>query len=169
MWGVAKNPARPRSVPPAKPTKRPRGRPPRPGGRKPQTDVQRAYRARLVAAGKVVKLVEANATADLAMVADVRERLHHALLKLELRKQDVIRLTSRNAYLEHELKREERHHTNALKEIIVLKQQAASSARPRPLRNGRRAAVHTSHPAVPCQGQPVPQTGLPRQAVCRER
>jgi hypothetical protein len=130
---VAKNPARPRSVPPAKSTKRPRGRPPRPGGRKPQAEVQRAYRARLKAAGKAVKLVDANAATDLAMVADMRERLHHALLRLDLREQDVARLESRNAYLEGELKREERYHTIALKEIIVLRQQAtASSVRAQP-------------------------------------
>jgi cell division septum initiation protein DivIVA len=39
--------------------------------------------------------------------------------------QDVERLEKRNAYLEAELKREEQHHTIALKEIVTLKQQLA--------------------------------------------
>jgi hypothetical protein len=46
-------------------------------------------------------------------------------LKLELREEDVARLEQRNAYLEGELKLQERHHTNALKEVITLKQQLA--------------------------------------------
>jgi hypothetical protein len=40
----------------------------------------------------------------------------------------VSRLTTRNAYLEGELKQLERHHTNALKEIVVLKQKATAPA-----------------------------------------
>jgi hypothetical protein len=126
---MAKTPARrPRSVLPAKAVKRLRGRPPRPGGPKPQAEIQRAYRARLKAAGKVLKLLDADAVADLAMIDGMRERLHGALLKLELREQDVARLDQRVAHLEAALKREERHHTNALKEIVVLKQKAAQSA-----------------------------------------
>jgi hypothetical protein len=136
---MAKTPARrPRSVPPAKAVQRPRGRPPRPGGRKPQAEIQRAYRARLKAAGKVLKLVDADTIADLAMVDGTREKLHDALSKLERREQDVARLTTRNAYLENELKRLEQHHTNSLKEIVVLKQQAAQSAR-MPKRKGGKA------------------------------
>ena len=123
-----------------------RGRPPKPGGRKPpQVEVQRAYRARLKAAGKVVKVVDAvpanPASASVAlpaipdfdpttqMVCDrelfegFRDGLHNALLKIERREQDVERLTKRNAYLAAELKREEQHHTIALKEIVTLKQQ----------------------------------------------
>jgi hypothetical protein len=42
-----------------------------------------------------------------------------------LRKEDVARLTARNAYLEGELKRAEQHHTNALKEIVLIKQEKA--------------------------------------------
>jgi hypothetical protein len=136
--GMAKK-TRPRRPAPA--AKR-RGRPPKPGGRKPQVEVQRAYRARLKAAGKVVKVVDANpASASVAlpsipdfdpttqMICDrelfegFRDGLHNALLKVERREQDVERLTKRNAYLEAELKREEQHHTIALKEIVTLKQQ----------------------------------------------
>jgi hypothetical protein len=36
-----------------------RGRPPKPGGRVPQIEVQRAHRAQLAAAGKVVRIVDA--------------------------------------------------------------------------------------------------------------
>jgi hypothetical protein len=129
---MTKNPAQSRSVPPPKPAQRPRGRPPRPGGPIPQADVQRAYRARLKATGKVLKLVDADAVADLAMLDRLRERLHNALSKLERREQDVARLTTRNAYLEGELKRLEQHHTNALKEIVVLKQKTTAPARARP-------------------------------------
>ena len=56
---MAKKPAQPRSVPAAIPPKRSRGRPPKPGGPIPQVEVQRAYRARLAAAGKVVRVVDA--------------------------------------------------------------------------------------------------------------
>jgi hypothetical protein len=45
--------------PPPPPAKRPRGRPPKPGGPTPQVEIQWAYRARLAAAGKVVRLVDA--------------------------------------------------------------------------------------------------------------
>jgi hypothetical protein len=106
---MAKAPVRrPHSVPPAKAVKSPRGRPPQHGGPKPQAETQRAYRARLKAAGKVLKLVDADAVADLAMVDGMHEKLHNALLKLERRKRDVARLTTRNAYLENELKQLER-------------------------------------------------------------
>jgi len=126
---------------------RPRGRPPKPGGRIPQAEVQRAYRARLAAAGKVVRIVDAArlalATAgqaigptpdfdpsrdgiyERAMVEKMHEDLRNALLKLELREEDVARLEQRNAYLERELKLLERHHTNSLKELVTLRQQLA--------------------------------------------
>ena len=45
---------------PAPPAKRRRGRPPKPGGPTPQVEIQRAYRARLAAAGKIVRLVYAS-------------------------------------------------------------------------------------------------------------
>jgi hypothetical protein len=142
--GMAKNSGPPLPVPTAK---RPRGRPPKPGGRAPQVEVQRAYRARLAAAGKAVRVVDtAHASPPLAspklaaipdfdpatqlvcdreMFEDMRERLRNALLKMELREQDVARLETRNAYLEGELKLQERHHTNTLKEVITLRQQLA--------------------------------------------
>jgi hypothetical protein len=46
-------------------------------------------------------------------------------LKLERREEDVAQLQQRNAYLEGELKLQEWHHTNALKEVVTLKQQLA--------------------------------------------
>jgi hypothetical protein len=90
-----------------------------------------AYRARLAAAGKVHKLLDAAAVADLAMLDRMRERLHDALSKLEMREQDVARLTERNTYLENEMKRVEQHNLNILKEVITLRQATAPSVRPR--------------------------------------
>jgi hypothetical protein len=58
----------------------------------------------------------------------MRDRLHNASLKLELREQDVARLEQRNAYLERELKLQGQHHTNALKQVIVLKQESAKQS-----------------------------------------
>jgi hypothetical protein len=57
MGGMAKTSERPPSHPTV--AKRPPGRPPKPGGRIPQVELQRAYRARLAAAGKVVRIVNA--------------------------------------------------------------------------------------------------------------
>jgi hypothetical protein len=110
-------------------------------------EVQRAYRARLAAAGKAVRVVDAvpvspphenpalasipdfdpatQLVCDREMFEDTRKRLHNALLKLELREQDVARLETRNAHLEGELKLQGQHHTNTLKEVIILKQQLA--------------------------------------------
>jgi hypothetical protein len=119
---------------PVPPGPKRRGRPPRPGGPTPPAEIQRAYRARLAAAGKVLKLVDADAVDDLAMVGRLRERLHNALLKLELQEQEVARLTARNHWLENEMKRVEQHNLNILKDLIVLRkeQAAAPSARARP-------------------------------------
>jgi hypothetical protein len=64
------------------------------------------------------------------MIENMRDQLHNALLELELREQDVARLQERNAYLEGELKLQEQHLTNALKDNIVLKQKLA----PKPAR-----------------------------------
>ena len=132
---------KPRS-PPAPPAKRPRGRPPKPGGPIPQAEVQRAYRARLAAAGKIVRLVDAaSASPALASIPGLdpatqlicdrktfegmRDNLHNVSVKLEVREQDVARVEARNAYLESELKLQERHITNTLKEVITLRQQLA--------------------------------------------
>jgi hypothetical protein len=116
----------------------------------PQVEVQRAYRARLAAAGKVVKIVDAVAASPVpaspalaaipdfdpardgvyerATFAKMRDDLHSALLKIKFREEDVARLEARNAYLEGELRLQERHLTNALKDNIVLKNQLAEMA-----------------------------------------
>jgi chromosome segregation ATPase len=115
-----------------------RGRPPIAEGAKSRTDIQRDYRARLKAAGKVLRFVDTWTTMTPAEIAELRQRLDNALLKLELREQDVARLDQRVAYLEGELRRVEQHHTNALKEIITLKQTAAApSVRARPRAKSR--------------------------------
>jgi hypothetical protein len=62
---------------------------------------------------------------DREMSEDMREKLRNALLKLELREQEVARLITSNAYLEGELKLQEQHHSNTLKEVITLRQQLA--------------------------------------------
>jgi hypothetical protein len=100
------------------PLKRPRGRPPTPQGAKPQAEIQRAYRERL----KANRIPPAD-------VADLHERLGRLALKLELREQDVARLTARNTILENELKRVEQHNLNLLKDNIVLKQATPPAAR----------------------------------------
>ena len=130
---------------PAPPAKRRRGRPPKPGGPTPQVEIQRAYRPRLAAAGKVVRLVDvvlgsaATASPALALIPGfdpatqlvcdrqafegMRKKLHNGLLEVERRRDDVARLETRNTHLERELKLQERHHTNTLKEVVALKQQ----------------------------------------------
>lgn len=139
---MAKNP----KPPSASAGKRPRGRPPKPGGRIPQAEVQRAYRARLAAAGKVVRVIDAAGTTaltnppgatvpgfdpetqgiyDRAMVEDLRDRLGNALSKLQLQEEEMARLSQRNAYLKRELKLQEQQITIGLKEIVTLKQQLA--------------------------------------------
>jgi len=99
--------------------------------------VQRAYRARLAAAGKVVRIVDANALPVLGfdpakdgifereMIASLREQLRIALSKMEIREEEVARLRDRTAHLESELKLQERHLTNALKEKVALEQKLA--------------------------------------------
>jgi hypothetical protein len=143
MASMVKKPPMP-SDPTAKPR---RGRPPKPGGRIPQAEVQRAYRARLAAAGKVVRIVDAAAVSsapagatqslrpdfdpakdgvfERQMVTRMRDQLRNALLQLELRDEEVARLRDRNADLESDLKLQERHLTNALKDNVMLKQQLA--------------------------------------------
>ena len=91
-----------------------------------QVGIQRAYRARLAAAGKVVRVVDAasvrpasasppmaatpefdparNGIYERKMIEKTRDDLRNALLKLERRQADVARLEQRNAYLEGELK-----------------------------------------------------------------
>ena len=144
---MAKNPTRHPPAPAAPVAKRRRGRPPSPNGPKSQAEIQRAYRARLAAAGKVVRLIDAvvvspapanqalaamaefdptrDGVYDREMVAGLRDQLHNALLKAERLEGDVARLTARNAYLEGELILQHQHHTNSLKANIVLKKQLA--------------------------------------------
>jgi hypothetical protein len=84
--------------------KRPRGRPPNPQGAKPRAEVQRAYRERRKAAGKVLRVIDTWTIMTPAEIAEQGERLGNALRKLKLRKRDVQRLEARNAYLEGELR-----------------------------------------------------------------
>jgi hypothetical protein len=72
--------------------KRPRGRPPSPQGAKPRAEVQRAYRERRKAAGKVLRVIDTWTTMTPAEIAELHERLGNALRELELRQQDVARL-----------------------------------------------------------------------------
>jgi hypothetical protein len=85
------------------------------------------------AAGKVLKLVDANAAAELATFEGVHENLHAALLKLELRDKEVAQITARNHQVENELKRVEQHNLNLVLELIGLKREqvAAPSVRVR--------------------------------------
>lgn len=114
--------------------KRPRGRPPKPDAQTP-AERQRAYRARLAAAGKAPRVrqigdiafnPETQLVVERAFFEEQRRNLHNALLKIELRDEDRARLEKRNAYLESELKRMEQLHTISLKEIVVLKQSLAT-------------------------------------------
>jgi hypothetical protein len=54
------------------------------------------------------------------MVASMRDQLRSALSKLAFCEDEVARLRDRNTYLEAELKAQERHLTNALKDNVVL-------------------------------------------------
>jgi hypothetical protein len=66
---------------------RKRGRPPI-SEAKSRAEVQRDYRARRKAAGKVLRVIDScTMTGD--EIADLREKLYDALPKLELREQDV--------------------------------------------------------------------------------
>jgi hypothetical protein len=98
--GMAKNPSLPPPVPTAPTAKRPRGRPPSPGGPKSQAEIQRAYRGRLAAQAADAAVTRP----DPETFVEMRDKLHNALLELELRDQDVARLEQRNADLESELK-----------------------------------------------------------------
>lgn len=120
---MVRNPALP---PPASPKRR--GRPLKPGGRVPQVEVQRAYRARLKEAGKVVRLVDARVDSSeiQRLMIEFRDKLQNALLKLELREQEIARLEARNAFLESELIRLERQATDAVKDRIIARREAAA-------------------------------------------
>jgi hypothetical protein len=100
-----------------------------------RAEVQRAYRERRKAAGKVVVTIDTWTTPTPAEIAETRERLRDALLQFELRQQDMARLEQRNVELERELRRVEQHNLNLIKDAIVLKKQLAE----RPKRRARRA------------------------------
>jgi hypothetical protein len=117
-------------------SKRPRGRPPSPQGPRPRAEIQRAYRERRKAAGKVVVTIDTWTTPTPAEIAELRGRLDNALLKLELRQQDVARLEQRAVSAETELRRVEQHNLNLIKDAIVLKKQLAEM---QPKRRARRA------------------------------
>jgi predicted RNase H-like nuclease (RuvC/YqgF family) len=87
----------------AKTTKR--GRPSKPEGRTPQSEVARAYRAR-----KAMR---------------VGVQLRDLKSALERRDQEIEHLTKRVAQLEYDLRLEHQHHDNTLKEVITLRQQLA--------------------------------------------
>jgi hypothetical protein len=151
----------PPEAPPPAPTppapSRP-GRPPKPGGKLSQVEIQRAYRARLAAAGKVVRIVDA-ATVSPALVnptlaampefdpvthfvceravyEQLRYDYNNALLQIERQTEDLKQIQLRNGYLERDLRLAEQHHTIALKDNIVLKQQLAEMT-PKPAKQRR--------------------------------
>ena len=115
--------------------------------------MQRAYRARLAAAGKVVRLVDAKSAAIAAtgptaspipdydpvthfvcerqVFEEMRGKIHDLFVKSELLQEERKRLDTRNAYLEAELKRVEWNHDATLKELIVLKMQPGKIAKRR--------------------------------------
>lgn len=109
------------------PPKRKRGRPP---GKSPYAkspaETSRAYRARMKAADKVLKLVDVAANIPPAEVAAMQGRLGDLLFKLELSNREVGRLRVRSHHLENEFKHVEQHNTNILKELIELKKAAAT-------------------------------------------
>jgi hypothetical protein len=117
--------------------KRPRGRPPSPQGAKPRAEVQRAYRERRKAAGKVVVTIDTRTTPTPAEIAELHERLRNALLQLELRQQDVTRLEQRAASAETELRRVEQHNLNLVKDVIVLKKKLAEMQQKRRARRAK--------------------------------
>jgi hypothetical protein len=98
-------------------------RPLKRGGPKLQREILPSYQARLRMAGKVARFDPAKQMIiDQDVFADMRDKFHNAMLKLELCEQDVARLSRRNTYLEAELKLRMQLHTNAVKENFMFKQ-----------------------------------------------
>ena len=133
--------SKPASHPPA--VARPRGRPPKPGGPKSPAEVQRAYRARLAAAGKVVRIVDAAPASPIpaafpefdperdgiyerAWVQSLVRKLEDAEIRLQLKEKDRARWQKDCALAEAALKQEERRNTNTLKDKIVLQNEVAA-------------------------------------------
>jgi hypothetical protein len=145
---MAKNPKRHPPVAAVPVAKRKRGRPPSPNGPKSQAEIQRAYRARLAAAGKVVRAADAAAIGsaapsmalasvpdfdptrdgiyDRAMFEKMRDDLHNALIDIQILKEDRTRWQNDCARAEAELRLERQHHTNTIKDKIVLQKEIAA-------------------------------------------
>jgi hypothetical protein len=119
--GMAKNPGLHPPVPAAPTAKRPRGRPPSPGGPEPQAEIQRAYRVRKAAQAAGA----AAARPDLKAFLEMRDKLHNALLELEPGSRTWRGSNSATHTWKGELKLEAQHHTNALKDIVLLKRELA--------------------------------------------
>lgn len=94
------------------------GRPPKPGGRKSQVEIQRAYRERLRAAGKVVRVVDAACSPE--ALADLRERLYRAASRADFLQAELSRLREREAALAAEVVRLERELTLAAKQRVSI-------------------------------------------------
>jgi hypothetical protein len=80
---------------------------------------------------------------DREMFKDMCEKLRSALLKLELREQEVARLTTRNTYLEGGLKLQEQHHTNILEGSAQAAARQAAIAGASPAPSGILSAART--------------------------
>jgi hypothetical protein len=81
--------------------KNPRGRPPKPEGPTPQSEVARAYRAR--------------------RARRISDQIRDLKSALERRDEEIAHLTKRVAQLEYDLRLEHQHHNNTLKQSITLK------------------------------------------------
>jgi hypothetical protein len=130
----------------APPAKRRRGRPPKPGGPKPQAEVQRAYRARLAAAGKVVRLVDANAASPVpaaladfdpvrdgiyerAWVANMQDDLRRAIIQAGRLEKDRDRWKKDYDRAEAQLRRLEEWRSDDWKEKTALQNEVAALKR----------------------------------------
>ncbi|MBS0641998.1 MAG: hypothetical protein JSS43_19205, partial [Proteobacteria bacterium] len=132
-----------------------RGRPPKPDGAISKAAVQRAYRERQKAAGKIVRTIDAatltaiqaglpatipdfdpktQVIIDRDFFQEMQEKLRNALLKLALREADVAQLHQRNHQLHAELTELRGHYAAVQKDKIVLQTQIAAAA---PRRRGR--------------------------------
>ena len=149
-----------RPPPDAPPVQPRRGRPPKPDGAISKAEVQRAYRERQKAAGKIVRTIDAatltaiqagppttspdpaipdfdpktQVIIDRDFFQEMQEKLRNALLKLALREADVAQLHQRNHQLHAELTELRGHYAAVQKDKIVLQTQIAAAA---PRRRGR--------------------------------
>jgi hypothetical protein len=153
--GMAKNPIRNPPIRAAQVTKRKRGRHPLPGGPKSQAETQRAYRARLAAAGKVVRIVDAAAFTnpavsthsgdsaidhinERALFEKLRDDLNNALIRIQILDEDRTRWQNDCARAEAELRIERQYHTNTIKDKILLQKEITElKKKPRRTRTSR--------------------------------